>query len=369
MRLLRRYWLEAAWAAFACANLAVIFALETGETIPFHFIWVSLALLYCVRPWTVATTAAVLTIVMLTTGVALASVVLRQGADYDEISEVPLMASMYLVIVWHARRWQQAMEEKRRSAERERDFVRDASHTLRTPITVALGHAELARAAGNGQRSDDLDIVIEELKRVSTIADRLLLLASAGHPHFLEWDAVDLGRLVRTCAKRWSGAAARDWRVSVSSEGTIVGDEERLALALDCLVDNAVKATREGDSVSIASRVEGGSAVLEVADSGAGISFAEQARIFERFARASSAGRSNGGTGLGLSIVRAIAEAHDGTVELESEPRRGSTFRIRLPGFVPAATRPRIGLSPIPPVPGEAQPDDSLAGRSRVGAL
>ena len=337
MRLLHRHWLEAAWAVFATANIAAIFLLENWETIPFHFVWVSLALLYVVRPWSVRVTATVLAIVMTTTGVALASVVLDEGAGVDELAEVPLMAAMYVVIVWHARRWLEATEERRRSAERERDFIRDASHALRTPITVALGHAELARAGGNGRTSEDVDIVIEELRRISAISDRLLLLATASHPNFLQREAVDLGCLLRTSAKRWTGTAPRDWRVAVRAEGTIVGDEERLALALDCLIENALKATGEGDRISLLGRVDGETTCLEVSDSGIGIAKKEQSRVFERFSRVNrSAAHTNGGTGLGLAIVKAVADAHGGTVELESELGRGSTFRIRLNGFRPA---------------------------------
>ena len=344
MRLLRSYWLEAAWALFAAVNVTAIFWLENWETIPFHFVWVSLALLYVARPWSVPVTATVLAIVMITTGLALATVVLDEGAGVDELAEVPLMAAMYVVIVWHARRWLEATEERRRAAERERDFIRDASHALRTPITVALGHAELARAGGNGRTSEDVDIVIEELRRISAISDRLLLLATASHPDFLEHETVDVGLLIRTSAKRWTGTAPRDWRVVVQPEGEIVGDEERLALALDCLVENALKATSDGDLISIVGRAEGDTSCLEVSDSGTGIAPEEQTRVFERFSRVNrSAGRANGGTGLGLAIVKAVAEAHGGTVELDSQLGRGSTFRIRLKGFRPAAPGPLVG--------------------------
>lgn len=353
MQLLRRYWLETAWVAFALANVAAMFALDNWETIPFHFIWVSLALLYCVRPWKVAITLTVLAIVSITTGVALASVVIEQGAGYDELSEVPLMASMYLVIVWHARRWQQATDERRGSLERERDFIRDASHMLRTPITVALGHAELARTDGNGQRSDDIGIVIEELRRISMISDRLLLLAGASHPHFLERETVDVGNLVRTCGRRWDGTASRSWRVAVLSEGTIVGDAERLALALDCLVENAVKATSDGDLISLVCWSHGGGRIcLEVADTGVGIAPRDQDRVFERFSRANgSAVRTNGGTGLGLAIVKAIAEAHGGSVDVVSEPGSGASFRIALAGFHPrpGAREPDLELESAVP--------------------
>jgi signal transduction histidine kinase len=357
MRLLRRYWLEGAWALFAGACVAVVFWLEEWETIPFHLVWLSLALMYCVRPWSLRATATVLAVVVIVTALALGSVVVKEGAGLDEVSEVPLMAAMYVVIVWYARRTQKALDERRRASERERDFVRDASHALRTPITVALGHAELARADGNGRPSKDIDLVIDELRRISTISDRLLLLASASHASFLARDTVDLPRLVTTCARRWSGAAPREWAAQALDEGTIVGDEERLALALDCLVENAVKATKDGDRIAVVGRASGETAILEIADSGAGIPEAEQDRVFERFSRVHRAAGSSGGTGLGLAIVKAIAEAHGGTVELESEVGLGSTFRIRLPGFTRAAS----GLPLLPEGP-EPEDEERSAG-------
>ena len=112
----------------------------------------SLTLLYGFRVWRSSTTAVVLGVVMATTGAALAFVVVHGQKAIDEVAEDPLMASMFLVMAWHAQRRQRAVEEASRSAEterrvldRQREFVRDASHELRTPITVARGHAELIR--------------------------------------------------------------------------------------------------------------------------------------------------------------------------------------------------------------------------------
>jgi len=199
---------------------------------------------------------------------------------------------------------------------------------------VALGHAELARRSSDEQTREDLDVVLDELKRVSTISDRLILLAAATHRNFVEGGVVDVGHLLQTVAKRWTGTAPREWMFLLESEGTIDGDEERLALALDCLVENALKATSDGDEISVVGRVAGEVLVLEVSDSGVGIDSDDQARIFERFSRANRTnGRASSGTGLGLAIVKAIAQAHGGTVEVESEPGRGATFRIRLLGF------------------------------------
>src|SRR5213593_3916174 len=108
---LRRHWLEVGWGLFASANLAVILLLDRWETIPFHLIWVSLTLLYGLRVWSVRTTATVLAVVMLTTGLALWWTVTHGAERPDELSEVPLMAAMFVAMVWHARRRQAAMEE------------------------------------------------------------------------------------------------------------------------------------------------------------------------------------------------------------------------------------------------------------------
>ena len=140
---LRRHRIEVAWGAFALANVAVILLLFQWETIPFHLIWVSLTLLYGYRVWRLRTTATLLAVVVAVTGAAFAWSVIRAAEGFDEVGEVPLMAAMFLAMVWHARRRQAAVEEARRRAEREhrmlerqREFVRDASHGLRTPITV-----------------------------------------------------------------------------------------------------------------------------------------------------------------------------------------------------------------------------------------
>jgi signal transduction histidine kinase len=316
-----------------------MFSLTSWETIPFHNVWVSLALLYTVRRWSFSVTAAVLLCVMVAVGAALAYVVVGAGdAGVDEMAEVPMMAAMFAVIVFYAWRHDLAMKKVQESAERERDFIRDVSHYLRTPITVALGHAELIRAgATDTQLTEDAEIVVDELKRVSTISDRLLLLAMPQDDLVIVREAVDPGQLVRTMARRWSAAANRSWEVEVTTEGTVLADEERLTLALDCLVENAVRATDEGQTIAIRSRSRAGRAVLEVSDTGVGISPEDQERIFERFRRAPSNGGQRSGAGLGLALARAIAEAHGGSLEVESSPGRGATFRIRLGALRPRA--------------------------------
>jgi two-component system OmpR family sensor kinase len=367
---LRRRWLELAWALFAAANLTVILLLDHWETIPFHFIWVSLTLLYGLRVWTTRSTVTVLVLVMVSTGLALGWTVSHGAERPDELSEVPLMAGMFVAMVWHARRRQSATEEVRRLAEsehrlreREREFVQDASHELRTPITIARGHADLIRAHGVGQAVEDAGVILDELNRLSQISERLLILAAAEHPTFLRRTPFQLEELVIDVAKRWSAAASRRWRVDIAAEGTLVADEERLAAALDALVENAVKFTSEADQIAIVSRSDDGQAVIEISDQGEGIPADQLDRVFDRFARADRGRtRGTGGTGLGLPIARAIVEAHRGSIAILSKRGSGATFVVRLPGFT---ARP----DPSPPTETDGPPASSTTrGRSgRVG--
>src|SRR3954468_20879653 len=212
--MLRRYRVELAWAAFAAVNFAAMPFAGEWETIPFHFVWVSLTIVYGFRVWRSWPTASALSAVVLISGVALVAMSGRGQVSAAELTEVPLMSAMFVAMVWHARRRQAALEELHRATERERDFVRDASHELRTPITIARGHAELIRGVtGDGQTIADVDIVLDELSRLERVAERLLLLAAVEHPGFIRRSPLDVDALVVATARRWGAGAARDWLV------------------------------------------------------------------------------------------------------------------------------------------------------------
>jgi two-component system OmpR family sensor kinase len=338
-RVLASGWVDVAWVAFAAANLVAMALVPQWETVPFHFIWVSLTLVYGYRVWGSFQTALALTAVVASTGALLVYDVARHGELLDELTEVPLMGAMFLAMVWHARRRRSAMEDLRRVSDanlrllhREHQFVQDASHELRTPITVALGHAELVqRASREPERAEDARIVVDELQHLRRLADRLLLLATSEDPDFLSRSPVQVEQLLAATLQRWAPIDRR-WRLDPAEPATVVGDADRLGLALDALVENAVKHTGAGDEIRLGFRRESDRVAIVVADSGAGIPADRLEELFERFARLDGGrSRDRGGVGLGLAIVKAIAQAHGGTVEVQSSPGAGSVFRLLLP--------------------------------------
>src|SRR6266511_1003782 len=168
---------------------------------------------------------------------------------------------------------------------RERQFIQDASHELRTPITVALGHAELVeRASRAPERAEDARIVVDELQRLRRLADRLLLLATSEDPDFLSRSPVQVEHLLASILQRWAPIVRR-WRLDPIEPAAVVGDADRLGLALDALVENAVKHTGPGDEIRLGVRRDRDRVVITVADSGAGMPADRLRAIFERFAR------------------------------------------------------------------------------------
>src|SRR5262249_54665657 len=161
-----------------------------------------------------------------------------------------------------------AFEQMHRAAAREREFVRDASHQLKTPIAVARGMADLMRQSKGSQRDKDLDDLVEELDRLGRIAQGMLTIAAAEQIDNLVVERVDFEDIVVSAARRWSRTAERAWGVEVRAEGTLVADRDRIDAALDAVIENAVAATSEEDSVVIIGRAHGGDAILEVSDTG-----------------------------------------------------------------------------------------------------
>lgn len=335
----RRRLVFAGWVLFSAGGQLLLFVVPGLETVVFHLVWISMAIVYGFQGWSTRRTVVVLTSVTLVTGAMLGKFALGGHVGWDELAEVPLMALVFLAMAWHVRRRAAALAEMRNLVERERRaqevmelFVRTCSHEMRTPITVARCYAEMVRNELSGPQSkEDLDVVLDELDKLGRLSGRLLVLADAYEPTEFDWGPVDLGGLLRRTVQRWRPASVRDWRLDAPAV-LVEGDESRLEAALDALVENAVKFTAEGDVITLRCRPAGNGAVVDVED--AGIGFA-RSRADGGSSRSQSSGRP--GTGLGLAIVRAVVECHGGSLTLVSERPTGSLLRMELPPHPPAA--------------------------------
>ncbi|WP_350347803.1 HAMP domain-containing sensor histidine kinase [Agromyces sp. G08B096] len=234
-----------------------------------------------------------------------------------------------------------ALSAREQSERKVRRFVADASHELRTPLASIRGYAELTRLHG-GELPEDVRHAIgrieSETVRMTELVEDLLLLARLDEGRELVHAEVDLGALVADAvADAQVAGPDHDWEVSVPERPVLVtGDEPRLRQVLGNLLANARVHTPAGTAVAATLTADASSATITVADDGPGIDPGVRDTLFERFARGdSSRSRRAGSTGLGLAIVRAVVEAHDGEVSVESEPGR-TVFTVRLPVEAPA---------------------------------
>ncbi|MEU3899557.1 ATP-binding protein [Streptomyces sp. NPDC045251] len=209
------------------------------------------------------------------------------------------------------------------SVERQRRFVADASHELRSPIAslrtqleVAAAHPELL----------DLDGAVEDTVRLQRLAADLLLLARLDAGERPADARVDLAGLAREAAGGRAGV-----RVRAEDDVTVAGSRGQLGRVLANLLDNAQRHARSAVEVSV--RRDGEAAVVAVADDGEGVPAADRERVFERFVRLDAArSRDDGGAGLGLAIARDVAVRHGGTLTVHDAPAGGALFELRLPG-------------------------------------
>ena len=219
-------------------------------------------------------------------------------------------------------------------------FVADASHELRTPLAVLRGETEVALGQPRGidEYKESLALIKDEAERLSRIVEDLFVLARQpiDAPAKLMNESVSLNQIVGDCVRAAQVLAKRkNLQMDFDEQSkslTMRGDGELLKRMLLNLLDNAVKYTPEGGEIRLELSSQDGNARLTVSDTGIGIPEDDQPRIFDRFYRVDKArSRALGGAGLGLSIVRWIVEAHAGQIQVESQPGRGSVFRVDLP--------------------------------------
>ena len=241
--------------------------------------------------------------------------------------------------------------------ETQQEFLKDAGHELRTPITVIQGHLEILKYRPEKQE-ETMALVTDELSRMSRLVNDLLLIAKAEQPRFLSIKLEELDWFTEELYFKSQALAKRDWRLESKGLSPVAIDKGRLTQAAMNLVQNAIRHTKEDDTIALGSTVRNEYAYLWIRDTGEGIATEDRERIFDRFVRASNGDRCldarslapdgalkdtpsdnagshryspQEGAGLGLSIVEAIATAHHGWVELHSELGSGSTFTIVFP--------------------------------------
>jgi signal transduction histidine kinase len=348
---------EYAWIVFAVLNLAAMGLLIENrwspgwETVPFHFVYVSFTILYGFRVWRNSRTVLGIIFVSVTTGGMTLIAVMAGREGWPEETEVPLMSLMFLAMVFHAQRRQQAMRVAESLAnanaaalERQKVFLSDISHEMLTPITIAQGNLEVLRRSGAWSREETEEahgIVAGELSRMSRLLQRLLLLERAAAPGHIAAVPTDVDALLQEVQARWAHVDTAEVVLSPGRGGAALLDRDEIVLALDALLENAVQHSEPGGRVELRASAVGRDVVIEVADRGGGIAAEKLPHVFERFYRVDrSRNRREGGAGLGLAIVEAIARAHGGTASIRSAPGAGTTVVLILPGALGAQHHP-----------------------------
>ncbi len=259
----------------------------------------------------------------------------RSITESDLTRRIPVEGDDELADI--ARNFNEMLDRLEAAFASQKAFISDAGHELRTPITIIRGHLDVMGDDPDDRR-ETLEIVSDELDRMSRLVNDLLLLAKANRPDFLQPETVDLDDLTRELFAKASALGRRDWRLTTVGTGRFIADRQRLTQAIMNLSQNAAAHTAEGDAIELGSDRADETVRLWVKDTGPGISPEHQERIFDRFVRLDRTGE---GGGLGLAITAAIAEAHGGGVEVRSSPGAGSCFSVVIPVEPPLETIPR----------------------------
>lgn len=238
-------------------------------------------------------------------------------------------------------------------------LLADVSHELRTPLTTVRGNLDLMRQIGEAD-PESLDIMQDELERMTRLVGDLLLLARAdGGSTPLRQQTVELDTILIDAYKQLKPLAIRSQMELIIRDITPVrlhGDSDKLKQLLLILLDNALKYTPPGGQVFLSLDRRENEAVLTVEDNGPGIPPEHLPHIFDRFYRIDKARtRAMGGSGLGLSIAKWVTEAHNGHIEVKSDPHHGTTFRVFLPALP----------DPLPTPATSSPPPAARGGRSR----
>ena len=282
------------------------------ETFPSDLIWASFAFVYGLASWSRLTTNLVFWGMTVATSVPMFMHLAAGTSVWSELWQIVWMGVLVYLLIWHVNRQRAAQrqilelgEAERSRAARQELTTRFGSHEIRTRLSVARGFVELIRDSTSEDRTrSDAQLVVGELDKAAALNSRLLTLVQVELHTAPAPVSFFLDDLVETVLHRWTPTADRAWSCDTSA-GVMLGNPERLEAALDCLVENAVKFTDDGDSIGIEAHVDRGEVVLSVSDSGIGIPQEDVAGVFDTF-QTGSAARDRAGSGLGLAIVAAI---------------------------------------------------------------
>lgn len=253
---------------------------------------------------------------------------LSHRIDYQRDDEVGVLAESF----------NHMLDRLERGFDREREFVSDASHELRSPLTVLRGRIE--QLADRGDDPDavraEADELMREVRRMERLTEDMLTLAKAERGGLIQPRRVPVDDFVEDLRRDLPLLGDRHYTVESNVHGELRADPDRLAQVLRNLVTNAVRHTAADGHIDVAISSENGTALFAVSDDGTGIEPDQLGRIFDRFHRTDEGrSRAEGGSGLGLAIARAIVEAHGGSIAAESTPGDGATVRFSIPGYDP----------------------------------
>ncbi len=265
--------------------------------------------------------------------------VLAQSAklitDRDLNQKLSVSESSSVEVVQLSESLNQLVERLKSALARQTQFVADASHELRTPVTVILSQAEhaLHKDRDCDTYKESLRVCLHSARRMKRLTDDLLFLAKADSQKLnFHFEAIDLSRCAMQSIELLQPLAqSHSIRIEHELESSLVrGDHERLAQVFTNLITNAIRYNRPGGHVTVRTIAKDSSAVIEVQDNGIGIDGPDLSHIFERFYQSDEARThsSDTGSGLGLSLVHEIVSAHGGSIDVQSSPNVGSTFKV-----------------------------------------
>ena len=327
--------------ALVATNVVALILLSGAETAPIHVLLALAAGYYAVRPPRKIPTRDALGFGAVLTLATIGNELLEGVEPINDVYEAWLLVLLLVGLGWLAiRRAQTAtalenlVTERERLLRRQERLMYDLSHELRTPATIARGHLDLLQRSGGPEAQQAAHIALDELARIDRIVERLVLLARAERGRLVQIGEIDTEPFLEDVLLRWSETAERSWRLGDVPNGTLRADPDALRIAVDALLENAVKYTEPGDTIELQAHADNADwLVIEISDSGPGVPLDAAESIFLRSSRSRDGDRP--GLGIGLAIVDAIATAHHGSCTLEPSTS-GSRFALRLPGFEPA---------------------------------